>query len=60
MAIGQLADYGRFFKPTPNLAVLLPMRPNKDLENLLLEQHIHVVWRAEKTGFGGNASGIFT
>ena len=60
MAIGQLADYGRFFQPKPQLAVLLPLRPPKDLENLLLAQHIYVVWHAQQIGFSDNASGAFT
>lgn len=32
MAIGQLADYARFFKPPPRRAILLPSRPREDLE----------------------------
>jgi hypothetical protein len=35
MAIGQLADYGRFETSRPARAVLLPERPRQDLEELL-------------------------
>ncbi len=40
--------------------MLLPLRPPKDLENLLLAQHIYVVWQVEEIGFSDNASGTFT
>jgi hypothetical protein len=45
MAIGQLLDYGRFVKPRPRLAVLLPSRPRDDLAGLLRDVGIDVVWR---------------
>jgi len=60
MAIGQLADYSRFIKPKPSLAVLLPIRPPNDLEDLLLSQGIHSVWQEEETQFVDNANGLFT
>lgn len=60
MAIGQLADYSRFFEPKPRLAVLLPTRPRKDLEALLTSQGIDAVWRTEDGGFEDNAAGAFT
>lgn len=60
MAIGQLADYSRFIKPKPSLAVLLPIRPPSDLEELLLSQGIRAVWQDEKNQFSDNANGSFT
>lgn len=58
MAIGQLADYARFFEPRPSLAVLVDARPNSDLVALLESQQISVVWREGKT-FSDNAAGAF-
>ncbi|NBU72406.1 MAG: hypothetical protein EBS53_13360 [Bacteroidetes bacterium] len=45
MAIGQLADYGRFDKKkTKRFRVaLLPKEPNRDLVSLLHAQHIYIV-----------------
>ena len=60
MAIGQLADYSRFIKPKPQLAVLLPLRPPADLEELLRSQGICAVWQDEECGFTDNADGAFT
>ncbi len=59
MAIGQLADYGRFVKPRANLAVLLPTRPREDLEALLRSQGISVVWQQPNSKFEDNAAGKF-
>jgi hypothetical protein len=58
MAIGQLADYGRFTPPDTAAAVLLPERPRADLEALLTSQNIFCIWQTD-TGFGDNASGRF-
>jgi hypothetical protein len=58
MAIGQLADYSRFIQPKPNMAVLLPIRPRKDLEELLLSQRIHAVWQKNQI-FEDNSLGSF-
>jgi hypothetical protein len=58
MAIGQLADYGRFY-PEADKAVLLPQRPRPDLEELLRSQGITVVWRAGSGGCADNAGGRF-
>lgn len=58
MAIGQLADYARFYD-APALAVLLPERPRKDLEELLRSQDISVIWRAPNGEFEDNAEGLF-
>ena len=60
MAIGQLADYSRFVDPKPQLAVLFPARPRKDLEALLLSQGIHAVWQAAEGNFEDNRSGEFS
>ncbi len=46
MAIGQLIDYRRFVEPRPKLAVLLPAEPRKDLQDLLHEASVTVVWAA--------------
>jgi hypothetical protein len=59
MAIGQLADYGRFTPPDTAAAVLLPERPRADLEALLTSQNIFCIWQTD-TGFGDNANGRFT
>lgn len=58
MAIGELADYRRFVKPR-YVSVLLPSRPEKDLETLLRTQGIFVIWRGGK-GFADNAKGRFS
>jgi hypothetical protein len=58
MALGQLADYGRFINPPPKPAVLLPERPRADLEALLLSQGVHVVWQTRE-GFADNFNGQF-
>jgi 5-methylcytosine-specific restriction protein A len=46
MAIGQLADYKRFFgEGQPNhLAVLLPAEPRQDLCDLLFSQEIDLIY----------------
>jgi hypothetical protein len=52
MAIGQLVDYGRFVKPPPRRAVLLPSRPREDLCELLRHAGVELVWQEGK-GFLG-------
>ena len=59
MAIGQLADYSRFIKPEPHLAVLLPERPRRDLEELLISRKISSIWSTD-SGFIDNAEGRFS
>lgn len=59
MAIGQLADYGRFLTPTPAKAILLPERPRQDLEALLASQGIDAIWPT-RDGFEDNADGRYT
>jgi hypothetical protein len=60
MAIGQLADYKRFMDPPPNhLAVLLPSRPRPDLQALLTEEHIEVIWPTDG-GFDDTTDGSLT
>jgi hypothetical protein len=59
MAIGQLADYGRFTPPGTAQAVLLPERPRPDLEELLSQQGIASVWQTDG-GFEDNAGGRFS
>ena len=57
MAIGQLADYARFMSDDPRQAVLLPERPRRDLEDLLSDQGIALIWREEERwqdSLGGN------
>lgn len=48
MAVGQLLDYGRFVKPAPRLAVLLPSRPRRDLQDYLSCAGVELVWREGK------------
>jgi hypothetical protein len=45
MAIGQLLDYSRFLESRPRLALLLPSLPRPDLDELLRQLGIDVVWR---------------
>ncbi|MGR6967014.1 hypothetical protein ACU610_21370 [Geodermatophilus sp. URMC 61] len=45
MAIGQLLDYQRWVKPTPNMCILTPGRPADDLLELLGELGIGAAWR---------------
>jgi hypothetical protein len=59
MAIGQLADYGRFIPRLAGRAVLLGSKPHPDLSALLEEQGIAAIWRSED-GFDDNAKGGFT
>jgi hypothetical protein len=49
MAIGQLMDYGRFVKPAPRRAVLLPSRPRQDLRDLLATAGMGLVWQDGST-----------
>jgi hypothetical protein len=57
-AIGQLYDYRRFHEPPPQLAVLLPYRPNLDGLDLLHSAGIEAVW-PHGSGFRDSASGAF-
>jgi hypothetical protein len=50
MAIGQLLDYRRYEKTEPELAVLLPSSPNKDIRDLLAGLDISLIW-PRKSGF---------
>ena len=59
MAVGQLADYGRFTPGGTARAVLLPELPRGDLEELLASQGISCLWQTT-TGFEDNAGGRFT
>jgi hypothetical protein len=59
MAIGQLADYGRFISRLSGSAVLLGAKPHSDLLRLLRKQGIAAIWRSED-GFADNANGGFT
>ncbi|HKA10965.1 MAG TPA: hypothetical protein VKI99_10905 [Candidatus Dormibacteraeota bacterium] len=47
MAIGQLADYSRFFQ-TPKRAILLPSPPRRDLAAVAASQGIVFIWHAEQ------------
>jgi hypothetical protein len=58
MAIGQLADYGRFV-PGAARAILLPERPADDLISLLESQRIVAIW-PKGNGFDDNGGGRFT
>lgn len=58
MAIGQLADYKRFFKKgsPKRLAVLLPREPRKDLHDLLSIEGIDVIYQTQD-GFEDSTGG---
>jgi hypothetical protein len=58
MAIGQLADYGRFVPKGTDRAVLLDAKPQPDLLALLHAQGIAAIWR-NGPGFADNAEGRF-
>jgi hypothetical protein len=58
MAIGQLADYGRFVAKGTDRAVLLDAKPQPDLLALLDSQEIAAIWRNGQ-GFVDNAGGRF-
>jgi hypothetical protein len=61
MAIGQLADYSRFFeRRKPRQAVLLPERPTTELGELLALHDIATIWRAARGHFEDSAGGKFT
>lgn len=52
MAIGQLRDYRRYYGLRyPSLAVLLPNRPSGGCLNLLMDNHVAVIWRTPSGGF---------
>lgn len=62
MAVGQLLDYaylGRKILGTPNMAILLPERPDAKSVEWLSGLHISVAWK-EKDVFLDNANGLFT
>jgi hypothetical protein len=56
MAIGQLADYARLVKPTPQKALLVPQQPRDDLLDLLAHEGIAVAWPSEE-GFSDGRTG---
>jgi hypothetical protein len=58
MAIGQLADYGRYVSSGSAHAVLLDAKPKADLLDLLDSQGIAAIWR-NGDGFNDNAGGRF-
>jgi hypothetical protein len=51
MAIGQLADYARLVKPTPQKLILVPEKPRLDLLKLAESQKIGVTWPDGTGGF---------
>jgi hypothetical protein len=58
MAIGQLADYGRFVPKGADRAVLLDAKPQADLLVLLDSQGVATIWRNGES-FVDNARGRF-
>jgi hypothetical protein len=59
MAVGQLLDYNFLGKGKfgdPNKAILLPKKPDSDLEKWLQHLHISIIWR-EGGSFSDNADG---
>lgn len=63
MAVGQLLDYAFLGMENnfgePNKAMLLPTKPDLDLEKWLQHLHISIIWR-EGESFKDNASGQFS
>ena len=62
MAVGQLFDYaylGRKRFGKPNMAILLPKKPDPKLVEWISELHISIIWK-EKGKFIDNAKGLFT
>jgi hypothetical protein len=62
MAVGQLLDYAFLGKEeirVPNMAILLPKKPDSDLVEWLQHLHISIIWREERS-FRDNANGWFT
>ena len=62
MAVGQLLDYAFLGKEEirdPNMALLLPKKPDSDLVEWLQHLHISIIWREERS-FRDNANGWFT
>ena len=57
MAIGQLADYGRFL-PGAEKAILLEASPSRDLLDLLAQEGITAIWRVGD-GFEDTSGGRF-
>jgi hypothetical protein len=51
MAIGQLADYQRQVKPSPQKVILVPEEPRADLLDLAKSQDIRVTWPDGDGGF---------
>jgi hypothetical protein len=58
MAIGQLADYGRFVPAAKRRAVLLAEKPAADLLALIESCGLGAIWRHEDS-FEDNADGEF-
>lgn len=56
MAIGQLYDYRRFEPTAPDLAVLVPREPARDLRSLLGGLSIGCVW-PRGSGFSDSVDG---
>ena len=62
MAVGQLLDYtflGKEKFGKPNKAILLPKKPDSNLEKWLQHLHISIVWR-EGESFSDNEDGQFS
>jgi hypothetical protein len=62
MAVGQLFEYaylGRKRLGRPNMAILLPEKPDPKTVEWLSELHVSTVWK-EKDKFCDNANGLFT
>jgi hypothetical protein len=59
MAIGQLLDYRRYEKTKPELALLLPSSPTRDIQDLLASLNIVSIW-PHKSDFRDSAKGKYT
>jgi len=52
LGLGQLLDYRRFITPTPRMVLLVPMQPRPDLQDLLREHQVRVMWEERPGRFG--------
>lgn len=59
-ALGQLQDYQRYYRRRPQLAVLLPCRPSKAMEELFGQRSVTVIWQNKNGSFGDSADGKLT
>jgi hypothetical protein len=60
MAVGQLLDYRRFEKSVPDLALLLPHEPSRDIRDFLIAVGVGWIWpRRATSGFRDSTGGKY-